>query len=280
MEGIIGCPIVAKGDSCYAQPCPQLWERIPDEIDLSGNNWFKKMMSMMRVLIDRLGDRYPIASSTLIRGPADCVSAALGATRFVLELYDHPERIKKLVKLFTDTIIKVVRAQHEVAATSAFPEGYTICGYGLWTPVICQHFQDDAVALLSPKFYRDIFLETHLRMIEAFEASFYHVHPISVFVVDELVKMKKVKFIEINREPPGAGPSAVELMPYYKEILESGKCLLVHWAYTEFSLESLGKELVYLHRHLERRGLGFSVCISDREDGQRKNKLIREVLAS
>lgn len=278
MEAILGCPIVATGDSCYSQPWLQSWDDVPEDIDLSSNKWFAKMISLMKDLIGHLGDRYPIACSTLIRGPADCVSAALGATRFGLELYDNLEKVRKLAKLFTDTIIKVIKAQHEVAASSAFGQGYTISGYGLWTPGMCQHLQDDAAALLSPQFYRELFLEPHATMIQAFDDSFYHVHPISLFVVDELIQMEKLKYIEINREPPGVGQSAIELMPYYRKILESGKRLLVHWAYVDFSRELLEKEISYLYHNLSHRGLGFSVCVSSREDGQRKNGLIEQVL--
>ena len=118
------------------------------------------------------------------------VSAVLGPTLFYLELNDNPNKIKKLINYYTDMFIEIAQIQHKIVSKSRFNKGYTVSGYGLLTPVMRQHVQDDAIAILSPKIYKDFFLGAHNKIINSFDSSFYHIHPVSLFVIEELVKIK------------------------------------------------------------------------------------------
>jgi len=108
MEAIMGCPVYAGKNSFYSEPFIGDWKSFDREIDLSGENaWLQKLLSMTQALVDAFGDKYPISSSTHLRGPADMMSAALGQKRFPLEIYDNPEEIRKLCDICTDAFIAV-----------------------------------------------------------------------------------------------------------------------------------------------------------------------------
>ena len=63
----------------------------------------------------KVSDKYPIGSSTHLRGPADMMSAAIGQKQFPLELYDNPEKIKSMGKVYTSTFIEVARKVNKIA---------------------------------------------------------------------------------------------------------------------------------------------------------------------
>jgi len=269
-EAIIGCPIFAGKDSFYAEPFIKEWVDFTGEVDLSENNrWLKKMVEMKSALVDYLGDRYPIGSSTHLRGPADMMAAALGQKEFALELYDNPDKLKEMSRIYTEAFIKIARIENDIAKKSRF-NGYIVNNYGIWTEKICQYFQDDSIAFLSPKFYKDLILENHLLIDRSFFSTLYHIHPVSLFIVDELVKFPNLRIIEIHREPEAIGPSTEEMLPAFKKIQESGKAVLINYTDIDFNSDFIEKEIKIACDNLSYRGLCISIWAADVEDARGK----------
>lgn len=275
LEAIIGCPIYAGKDSFYAEPFIKNWQDLRWEIDLSpGNRWYRKLLELKKALVDSFGDNYPPGSSTHLRGPIDMVSAATGQSKFCLELYDNPGSIKKFADLCTDIFIEVARNVNEIASKARF-KGYVVNNYGVWTPCVCQYFQDDALAFISPDFYKDIFLKEHLKIDKSFTSTFFHVHPISLFIIDYLIKFSNLDVIEINREP--MGPSVEELLPAFKKIQKAGKSLLINFTTVGFSPDMIEKEVLAIKDNLSPAGLCIYICVKDISDGKIKLDILKKI---
>jgi len=279
MEAIIGCPVYSSETTFFAEPFIHNWENFFNkEIDVSHNNkWLSKLLEMQSALVECVGDSYPISSSSHLRGPVDMMAAALGQTRMPLELYDNPDKIERMCSLYSNVFIKVAKLQNEITSKSKFG-GYTVNGYGIWTPYVCQYLQDDAMASISPNFYKQIILKNHAKIINNFDSIFYHVHPISLFVIDELLKMDKVSIIEVNREPEAIGPTIVELLPTFKKIQENNKSLLINFTQRAVRLEIFEKEVEIICKNLSYRGLCIYVMADDVEDGLTKMNIIKKIL--
>lgn len=278
MEAIIGCHIFAGRDSFYAKPFIDSLDNFDGEVDLSSDNkWLSKLLEMKTALLNYLDGSYPMGSSTHLRGPIDMVSAAIGQSRFCLELYDNPEKIKKLSSSYTETFINVAKMENEIASKSKF-KGYVVNNYGVWTPYVCQYYQDDALAFISPQIYKDFFLKEYARIDSSFKSSLFHVHPISLFIVDELLKLPNLDIIEINREP--MGPSVGELLPTFKKIQENNKSLLINFTSVNFDLELLEREVRLAAGSLSKRGLCIYVCVKDKDDGIKKMDLAKRIIST
>jgi len=100
MEAIIGCPIYLSSKSFWPAPCLDNWKNL-DEIKLVNNKWFLKLLEFEEMLIRHAKGKYPVATSTLMRGPGDMMGAALGQERLILELYNNRENVKKLCSIYT-----------------------------------------------------------------------------------------------------------------------------------------------------------------------------------
>jgi len=277
MEAVAGCPIYAGKDSFYAEPFLKSADDIPDSIDLSEKNaWFAKLLEMSQALVSSFGEVYPMGSSTHLRGPADMMAAAIGQKQFPLELYDNPDKLKKLGKVCTRAFIEVARALNAIAAKAKFG-GFIVNNFGIYTEEVCQYFQDDAVAFLSPKFYREFILEDHRTIDASFGQTLYHIHPISLFVAGELVSFANLKIIEINREPLAIGPSLEEMLPVFKKIQDSGKALVINFTDIDFSPELIEKEVRLACDNLAYEGLCIYICVENTKDGLRKTEAAKEV---
>jgi hypothetical protein len=278
MEAIIGCHIFAGRDSFYAKPFIDSLDNVNGKIDLSSDNkWLAKLIEMETALLNYLDGSYPIGSSTHLRGPIDMVSAAIGQSRFCLELYDNPEKIKELSSSYTETFINVAKIENEIASKSRF-KGYVVNNYGVWTPYVCQYYQDDALAFISPQIYKDFFQKEHARIDGSFKSSLFHVHPISLFIVDELLKLPNLDIIEINREP--MGPSVEELLPTFKKIQENNKSLIINFTTVNFDLELLEREVSLAVNSLSKRGLCIYVSVKDKDDGIKKMDLVKRIISA
>ena len=167
MEAIIGCQIIKGKDSFYTKPGNNDWRNLKEDNSFIENNkWFLKLIEFQKALLKEFGDIYPLSSTAKMRGPADMMSAFIGANRFPIEFYDNPDDIKRISSLFTKVFIDVANAQHEIVKKSKF--GNTVHSFSIWTPEICQYLQDDANAFLSPELYKKFILKDHMRIIDNF----------------------------------------------------------------------------------------------------------------
>jgi hypothetical protein len=279
MEAIIGCPVYSTETTFYAEAYIDDWDNFFNkEIDLSKNNkWLSKLLELQSALVEYLGLNYPVSSSTLLRGPVDMIAASLGQTRMPLELYDNPDKIEKACSLYSNVFIEVAKLQNEIASKSKFNSN-TLGAYGIWTKNVCQYLQDDAMASVSPNFYKQLILKNHAKIINNFYSIFYHVHPISLFVIDELLKMERVSIIELNREPEATGPTIVELLPTFRKIQENNKCLLINFTQSAVSLDVFKEEVELICKNLSYKGLCIYAMVDDINDGVKKMKIINEIL--
>ena len=277
MEAIVGCQIYAGRDSLYSKPFIESSKDYPEKIDLSENNkWLSKLLEMDNALLDYYGDSYPTCCTTLLRGPTDITSAAIGPVKFCLELYDNPDKLKKLIGIFTDAFIKVAKLESEIASRSKF-SGFILSNFGLWTPEPCHWLSDDAIVYLSPKFFREFILKNHLKIDENFESYFCHIHPTTLFMVDELVNYPNLKIVEINREILGGVYCINDLVPAFKKLQDSGKSIMILYDHFDVDIELIEKELIIIKDNLSNRGMCIQIYVEDVTDGIRKVNLLKKI---
>jgi hypothetical protein len=277
MEAIIGCPVHAIENSFYANPCVESWGDFDADLDAAESPWLAKLLELHRALLREFGDDYPIASSSHLRGPVDMMAAALGQTRLPLEFYDNPDRVRTMCAAYSRVFGEVATLQNQLSAEARFG-GFTVNGYGVWTPRPCQYLQDDGMAFLSPDIYRRFIVGDHRGIARSFDSIFYHVHPVSLFIVDELLTFENLRILEINREPEAIGPSVRELLPVFRRTQESGKALLVNFTQGAVGIERFEEEVALLCDELPYRGLCLYVMADDEDDGMRRMDIIRAVL--
>ncbi|MGO9310753.1 MAG: hypothetical protein ACLQDL_17230 [Spirochaetia bacterium] len=277
MEAIVGCPIYASENTFYTKPCIDSWNDFHEDTDLSANRWLAKLLELQKALVDEIGGAYPLSSSSHLRGPVDMMAAALGQTRLPLECFDNPEKIQKMCAAYSRVLLDVAHMQNEISAASGFG-GSTVNGYGVWTPQACQYVQDDAMAFLSPAIYSRFVFHNHVEIARGFHSVFYHLHPVSLFILDELLGIDNLAILEINREPEVMGPSIEELLPAFRKTLESNKCLLINFTQGAVGIELFEQEVARICDVLPYEGLCIYDMADDVDDGVRRMDVIRKVL--
>ena len=274
VSAIIGCPIILVRDSLYAKPFIKSWANLKNNVDLTENNkWLSKLIQIKTELINHFDKSYPIGNSVHIIGPADILSSALGQMRFCLELYDNPKKMKKFSDIYMNAQLEVVKILNRITSNLKFG-GFLVNIYGLYTKKICQSFQDDSLALLSPKLFKKFILDEFLKINRTFNSTIIHIHPTSLFIVDEILKFDNLKIIQVNRELNG--PDIKELLPVFLKIQEHGKSLLIDFKDVDFEADLIFREIKEACKILSHKGLGFCIYAKDVKDGANKLESVKK----
>ena len=237
IEAILGCEIVATPNSFISKP----WARSADDLDRivfdSENAWFKKYIEFTEKLTTLSSGRFPVGQP-IMRGISDALGAIMGQTQMVMALMDEPEKSRKAMKKIGSIFSRIIDEQYQ--AIKPFHGGYSIGFYDVWTPKPCIWFQDDLTAILSPRIYRDHLKELDREICRGYDFTAIHLHPVSFFILDDLLAIDELKAIQVNKDI--GGPSITQMMPQFKKI-SATKNLIVWGDLDESEIDCLIREL-------------------------------------
>lgn len=255
MEAIMGCPIMCKDNSIWAEPCVEDWESWQAPENLQNNPWLLKLCEIADKLSKHSAGRYPVAL-TLMRGPADIISAMRGAQNYVWDMIDEPEMMADVADKIADVYIAAAKAQF--AAIPEGNEGY-ICGdqgMRLWRPERFIWLQEDALALLSPEIYRKVIYPADCKIVNEFKHAAFHLHATALWAIDELFKISGLDTIELNLE--SATIDLEETFAAWKKIRDNRT--LVIWAQYEENFESWMSRFL---KEIPHSGVNFQIALYD-----------------
>ena len=186
LEAMAGCPIMASPTSFWAEPCLADYHTWQWPSRVLENPWAQKLLEVMRALAEHARGRYQV-SPTLMRGPADILAAMRGASQFALDFLDTPEHIRPALEQCAALWREMAQAQLDLIPPSS--EGYVALESSLraWAPERLLWLQEDAMALLSPKLYREFILPLDTELSGLFPCIAFHLHGTALWAVDSLV---------------------------------------------------------------------------------------------
>lgn len=260
-EGLVGCRLLVRSGTCWAEPCFRSWDQFSG-YDVTRSTWYSTLMDNTKRAVDALDtDRYPF-SCMAFRGPVDMVGAVLGDGRLCSAVFDHPQELRDLIARVTDLIIRV--GLDHAALLPSYEGGY-FNSYGTWSPGKTVTFITDHACLLSRSCYEEFFLPHDLRLCEAFDTPFVHLHAASWHHFDVWGAIANLGLqcvidqawlSDVRRNRP-IGPQLRELLPAFKKLRERGSLMLYgFW----------NEELIDLAiRELGTGGLALCTAVQDPE---------------
>ena len=265
LEAILGCPIVKKEDNIWADPREiSLADFADSPVDLENNIWLEKLLEFTGWLVELSAGRFPVSVS-LLRGPSDLLSAVRTPSQMCIDFIDHPDLVLEAMERVTTAWIRAACLQMDLIPS--YMDGYSFGQIFLWAPGKCSWFQDDAVALMSPDHYVKFLLPFEKQIASSLPFSGIHLHPRSLFVVDELINIPGLDVIEINYE--SYGPHLEEMLGTFVKIVSKKR--LVVWG--EFS----DGDLRFLRDNLPSKNLCLQVNVPTAEFARKKSILMNEL---
>lgn len=260
MEAIMGCEIRGLGNNFWAKSFLRTLEKVKNVKFLPTDPWFQKLLEFTKALVNHSRSRYPVGQP-ILRGPTDIMGALRGQSQLVYDLYDSPSQIERCMRIITDVFVQVVKTLQDMIPE--FHGGHSIGFWDLWTPENCIWFQEDISALLSPTLYRRFFLSSGIKISSTYNYSLLHLHPSSLSILNEVLKISQLTTVEINRDVKG---EIERLIPAFRKVLKQKRLLI--WGKLDY--EETKEILTLLPFH----GLYLHIIVSSVEEA---NDLMRRI---
>ncbi len=264
LEAIMGCPIHYSGTTMWADPCLPDWSSYSWRQPTLDDPWARKLVEMLDALVKHSGGRFG-CTPTLMRGPADMAAAMRGSSNLALDLFDHPAQLERLAEMCADVWIELGQAQLALIPDSE--NGYMVGCAGLrcWMPEKGIWLQDDAVSVLSPRYYRQIFLPHIRRVAGTFPQVAFHLHGNQLWPIDMMLDLDEIDVLELNYDL-GATGLEDKIIPAWRRIQGRKPCI----AFAHIGPDELGR----VRDLLSPAGLSFQVVAPTLADGRNLRDLI------
>lgn len=239
LTGIMGCPMQVSTIAQTIWPRAYLlddWYRLPNQGFRPRPDWLDKHLEFLEFIKARYTPDQCLVAPSSGHGIGDALVTMLGPERCYLELYDHPEEIKRLLERITDTYIGWVKAQLEIVPQVV---GGTITQYGIWAPGSFVKTQEDYAVNLSPAQFSEFILPCLRRLLETFDRNIIHTHTGTQTPL-WLLELDRLTAIEMGIDPNG--PHGDDLVRLIERILERVPIIILG-TITESELELLTAQL-------------------------------------
>lgn len=210
------------------------------------NKWWKFMNNLIGAVCEVAEGNFLIGIPDLHYG-GDSLVATVGVQRLIRYLFREPEEVKRLINKLTDICIKVFECYYK--KISRVQKGSIS-----WIPAYsrARYFplQDDFSGLVSPKMFKEFFLEEQERLSKHLDNSIFHLDgPLALGNLDILLKIETLDGIQWV---PGAGAKPMsEWIDVCTKVLNADKCLQISCepGEVEFLLSKLKHEGLFLSTH-------------------------------
>lgn len=265
MEAILGAPIRAGRESFTSRPWLSSPAEALEKVNFDPENpWLAKYLEFTAALVQQSRGRFPVGMP-IMRGPSDMLGALLGQQEMVLALMmEDPAAMRRLIERLARAFLSVIDAQRRLVP--AFHGGTALGFYHVWAPGASIWWQDDLSAILSPKVYREFFLDSARLILAGHPHTAFHLHPASFFIVDALLSLEGLRAIEVNKDI--GGPSVKEMLPVLAKIMQTRALIL--WG--DLTIE----DLEVVKRSLPCRGLCLHVVAPTLAEAQERRTYIHD----
>ena len=194
-----GDVIFQEGTSYSAAPVIHSWDKLEGlKLNLD-NRWVEYELECWRGMLSEYAENLPIATH-MFRSPLDLANDLRGNEIFV-DLYDHPEEVKRLLDMCANAIIECDEIFRErLPQLNNLPGG--VWGVALPEPGMI-FLNGDPIDLISEEM-GEIFNRPYVEKIIASAGSLYlHHHSIGVSRAQKVSRIKGLTVQEIIQDPNG-----------------------------------------------------------------------------
>ncbi len=263
MAGFLGARVNPVPDTVWFEPAARVDIRDLHPTYDPQNPWWLRVHELTRLAVERWGRQVAVAHTDL-GGNLDVLASLRTTEQLLLDLYDAPEEVERLVGEITRLWLRYYDELYQIVR----PAGRgTNPWAAIWSPGRCYMLQSDFAYMLSPRMFERFVLPDLAACCDALDHGFYHLDGKGQIVhLDMLLSLERLRGIQWV---PGDGaPPPEEWLWLLKRIRDGGK--LCQLAVTPEGARTIVREL---------GGRGFAFHIAWLMDKEEAEDLLRVLAA-
>ena len=221
LEACCGCSVRYSEGSLAPVHFVEAPEVLADLPIPAPNGWFDRM----RHETERLQAQQPTdcwISPSILRGPSDVLAAMRGLKEFYLDLHDNPQAVAEAAVRVNALLIKALDMHYSIVQPKLGGYGHV---FGYWAPGKTIVIQEDVMGMCSPNTYRDIFMQNNAKVVRHLgKYVMFHLHSTGYQHYKHVLDIPGIAGLEMSLE--SIGPTALDLVPVFREILEKSRLML------------------------------------------------------
>jgi hypothetical protein len=221
LEACCGCPVQYSEGSLAPAHFVDAPEELADLPIPAPNGWFDRMQHETQ----RLRGQQPAdcwISPSILRGPSDILAAMRGMKEFYLDLHDNPQAVAAATARINALLIKSLDMHYSIIQPKLGGYGHI---FGYWSPGKTIVIQEDVMGMCSPNTYRDLFMQNDADVVRHLgEYVIFHLHTNGYQHYKHVLEIPGIAGLEMVLET--IGPTALDLVPVFREILQKSRLIL------------------------------------------------------
>ena len=263
MEAMFGCSVISAGSHLKGKEFlddPSLLNFV--EIT-SENPWAQKYLEFINLYKNEFEGKYPIGQSVL-RGPSDIACAMLGVENATISLLSSPEAMHNLLDHITTQLEFFLKLQ--LKFLPKFQNGYVVGQYEIWAPEPAIRIQEDFSTLYSPDLYDEFLEHLDTRLAGISEYTLIHLHSSSLFLIDNILKVKPIRAFQITKDP--GVTNLDEMILLLQKVQQAGKPLIIKGQFDKHDID-------LMKQHLKLNGLCIQPVVKNLSEANELLPLLR-----
>lgn len=176
-------------------------------------------------------------SPTVLRGPSDVLTAMRGMEGSFLDLCENPGAVATAAARVNHLLIKAVDLHYSLFQRKLGSFAHI---FGYWAPGKTVVIQEDVTGMCSPAMYRDVFMQCNAEMVDHLgKYVMFQLHSTGCKHYKHVLSTPGIAGLQVAMET--IGPSLLDLVPVFREILEKSRLMLMVCAGFEQLPEALRK---------------------------------------
>lgn len=250
----LGCELKFAEATSWAEPLIENWSNFQGLNFNSEDKWWKWMTEMTRRTAE-IGKGRFMTGITDIHGGGDALSALRGTENFCIDLIEYPDEIKKCQEFLRNFWFKIYKELLSISQKYGQEGSHSWLG---WSPGKTCPLQEDCLALISPKAFKEFFRDAIVAQTEYLDHSLFHFDgPECIPHLDLLLEIPTLNGIQWV--PGAAHMPMTKWIPLLKRIQNAGKFIYI----------GIGaQELETILTELSPKGLMISTSVKSEEDAK------------
>jgi 5-methyltetrahydrofolate--homocysteine methyltransferase len=231
-----GAPLHYSEQTVWQDPIIDDWDNRPS-LDLDDDEYSWRQVQAVVKRCSEVSAGKWMTGFPNIHQPNDHVSLLRGTQRFLMDLIERPEDVKRAMRKLLDNWYVVYERLADMSPQQEGSSGWL----GLWSPWRRSvTMQSDVSCMMSPAMFEEFVVPELEEVSEWLEGCTYHLDGPGAFQhLDRILALKRLHAVQWS---PGSGaPQGMYWLDLYKRIQAGGKGVVIYLPYEE--VETAVREL-------------------------------------